>query len=405
MKILILTQYYPPEFGGSSVYIERVARMLLEDGHAVTILTNLPNYPTGIIEPPYRGHLFYRENRDGADVRRVWVVTSTRKSTLLRLINQISFMLVSALRGTFLARPDVILVESHPLFVCLSGGWLRLVKRAPVVLNVSDLWPASAVAVGALRADSLMVKIAERVERWAYRDAAHVVAMTDGIRQGVCKIVPENKVTLIQNAVDLARFHPGLEAEGAAVRQKYNLEGKFVVSHIGNMSLAHDFELIMDVAAALPEYVFLFAGGGSRVDYVKEQITARSLKNVILTGILPHAEMPAIWAATDACLIAFKDHELFEGALPTKMFEAMATGTPVVAATRGEAQVVLERTRAGIATPPGNHQAMIEALRRLANSPEQRQQMGEAGWTYAQENLSPERIKQSFLRIFRQVVS
>ncbi len=405
MNILVLTQFYPPEFGGSGVYMERIVRMMIEEGHAVTVLTNLPNYPTGIIPPPYRGRVFYRENRDGADVRRVWVMTSVRKGMMARLVNQISFMIMAALRGTFLPRPDVILVESHPLFVCLTGGWLKFIKRVPVVLNVSDLWPASAVAVGALAADSFLVKAAERVERWAYRDASHVVAMTEGIRQGVLRTELAEKVTLIQNAVDLTRFHPGLEAEREATRQKYGLDNAFVISHIGNMSLAHDFELIMDVAEALPDYKFLFAGGGSRLPYVEEQIRARKLQNVILTGILPHTDMPAIWAASDVCLIAFKDHELFEGALPTKMFEAMATATPVVAATRGEAQDVLEATNAGIATSPGDRQAMIAAFRRLANLPEQTKKMGEAGWGYAQEHLSPERIKRAFLDIFRRVTS
>ncbi|NDJ62345.1 MAG: glycosyltransferase family 4 protein [Chloroflexi bacterium] len=410
MHILVLTQFYAPEFGGSAVYIERIVQMMLAEGHRVTVLTNLPNYPAGVIEPPYRGRLFYRETIRGADVRRVWVITSPTKNTVTRLANQISFMAMAALRGTFLPRPDVILVESHPLFVCLSGGWIKQMLGAPVVLNVSDLWPASAVAVGALDAESLLVKVAEQVERWAYRDAAHVVAMTDGIRKGVTQVVPEDKVTLIQNAVDLTRFTPNKRDQYGAtdarrtIRAQYGIgPDAFVVTHVGNMSLAHDFALIMDVVAALPEITFLFAGAGSQMEYVKAQIAERDLHNVILTGVLPHETMPAIWAAADACLIAFKDHALFEGALPTKMFEAMATATPVVAATRGEAQAVLESTESGIATPPGDRAAMIAAFRSLAASDKRCYAMGEAGWRYAQAHLAPERIKRDFLHIFNDV--
>ena len=150
-----------------------------------------------------------RETLDGVTVERVWVYASPGKGARARLLNQFSFMLMAALRGMFLQRPDVILVESHPLFVCLTGGWLRWIKRAPAVLNVSDLWPESAVATGALREDSLMVKSRRAVERWAYHDAAHVVGMTGGVVDGILTLLPDPaRVTLIKNAVDLALFHP-----------------------------------------------------------------------------------------------------------------------------------------------------------------------------------------------------
>ncbi len=299
----------------------------------------------------------------------------------------------------------MILVESHPLFVCLAGGWLKRIKRAPVVLNVSDLWPESAVATGGLSADSKLVKIAAQVERWTYQDAAHIVGMTEGVVQGIIQISghPE-RVTLSRNAVDLAQFCPGQEAEGLAMRKRLGLIDRFVVGHIGNMSLAHDFDLLLEVAAALPEFTFVFAGGGSRAPYLTQQIQFRQLANVVLPGILPHHDMPALWAATDVCLISFKDHPLFDGALPSKMLEAMAMGVPVVAAARGETPGVLSRTGAGIAVPIGDQAAMMNALRQLASSPELRRTMGRAGRIYAETNLSPERVKRTIVSIFEKVV-
>ncbi len=406
MHILFLTQYYPPEFGAAGIHTERIAPLLMEEGHQITLLTGLPNYPTGIVPPEYRGHFLHRETRDGVDIRRIWVYTSPSKSTKARLANQISFMFMTALRGTFLPRPDVILVESHPLFVCIAGGWLKRVKRAPVVLNVSDLWPASAVAVGALRADSRMVKVAEKVERWAYRDADHVVAMAEGQRQGIIPYVPEDKVTLIQAGTDLTRFRPKSQTQDArrAARERFGIGmDEFVIAHIGNMSLAHDFELIMDVVKAMPEQRFLFAGGGSQADYVNERVKQDKVSNLILTGILPHSDMPGLWAASDICLIAFKDHAVFEGVLPTKMFESMASGTPIVAAAGGQTRLLLEKTGAGIAVPVGDRAAMIAALRRLATSPDEYSRMSQAGPAYADEYLSPARIKRQFLDVFNRV--
>ena len=141
LHLWILTQFYPPEVGAAAIRLSRLAASLANAGDQVTVLTSLPNYPSGIIPPSYRGTLFKHERIDEVDVQRVWAYTSPSKRNLARIANQISFTIMAALAGTFMRRPDVLLVESHPLFVCLSGGWLRQIKRAPVVLNVSDLWP------------------------------------------------------------------------------------------------------------------------------------------------------------------------------------------------------------------------------------------------------------------------
>jgi glycosyltransferase involved in cell wall biosynthesis len=405
MHVLLLTQFYPPEFGAAAVRLGRLALMLVEAGHRVTVLTSMPNYPTGIIPKAYQRRIFAHEQQNGVQVLRVWVYSSPQKSLRRRLLNQCTFMLTSALRGTFLSRPDVILVESHPLFVCLTGGWLSRIKRVPIVLNVSDLWPESAVAVGALSPDNLLVKAAAKVERWAYRDAAHIVAMTQGVRDGVLRHLDRpDRVTQIQNAVDLDRFHPEMAEQGRTMRRRLGIGDEIVVGHIGNMSLAHDFDLLVDAAAALPQMTFIFAGTGSLAEHVEARIRNERIGNILLPGVFPHEEMPALWAATDICAIAFRSHALFDGALPSKMFEAMATGTPVVAAAQGETQRLLESTGAGIAVQPGDRSAMIDRLQCLANDPHKRGAMALAGRQYALQNLSAFRVRDSFLKIFTQVV-
>lgn len=403
MRIWILTQFYPPEIGAAATRLSRLARLLAADGHEMTVLTGMPNYPAGVIPAPYRGHLFYREQIDGVQVRRVWVYATPQRTTKARLLNQFSFLLMSALAGVALPRPDVILVESHPLFVCLSAGWLRRVKRAPMVLNVSDLWPESAIATGALRADSAIVKVAERVERWAYNDAAHMVAMTQGVQDGIVRVHRRaERVTLIPNAVDLSHFRPGLTAERDALRVRYGLGNQFVVAHVGNMSLTYDFQLIIDVATALPEYTFFFAGGGSQADYIQREVESRNLRNVVLAGVLPHEQMPAVWAAADACLIALADHSVAGGTRPAKMYEAMASGTPIVAAIRGEGATLLEQAGAGIVTPIGEPGATVTALRRLAEHPDERQRMAASGRAYAEAHLSPATNAQAYLTVLKE---
>ncbi len=189
----------------------------------------------------------------------------------------------------------------------------------------------------------------------------------DGIRA----ILPEpERVTLIKNAVDLDAFHPAAPETRVAARQRFGVGDRFTVVHVGNMSLTYDFQVMLNAAALLPEIAFLFVGGGSQAAWVEAQARERELDNVTLTGVLPHDAMPGVWAAADVCLIALGDHSVAGGTLPAKMYEALATGTPTVAAIRGEGAALLELAGAGVVVPIGDAEAMAAALRALAAAPD-----------------------------------
>jgi hypothetical protein len=399
VHIWFITHYFTPEIGAAAIRLSRLASAFAAHGHQVTVITGLPNYPEGVIPAPYRGRLFMSETQDGVQIRRVWVYASPSKRARSRLLNQISFAAMAAVRGTLLARPDVIFVESHPLFVCLTGGWLKRIRRAPIVLNVSDLWPESAVATGALAADSLLVKLALPVERWAYRDAAHVVAMTGGVLAGITPHTP--RATLIRNAVDLTRFAPVNAAARERAKAQLGLAGKFTAVHVGNMSLTYDLDLLVETARALPDLDLVFAGGGSQSEAI--QAKAQGLANVHFTGILPHEQMPNLWAAADVCLIALRDHGVAGGTLPAKMYEAMATGTPIVAAIRGEGAAMLHEAQAGVVVPIADRAALIAAVRELHARPSLRFGMAQAGRAYAEKHLQIEQNVQAYLQILNGV--
>ncbi|MBW7880366.1 MAG: glycosyltransferase family 4 protein [Anaerolineae bacterium] len=406
MRIWLVTQYYPPEVGAAPVRLSRLARMLVALGHEVSVLTAMPNYPDGVINPPYRGRFAYAETIDGVTVRRVWLYTSPSKRARARIANQLSFMLTLAARGTFLKRPDVMLVESHPLFVTIATGWLRRIKRAPVVLNVSDLWPESAVATGMLKADSLFVKAASRVERWAYNDAAHIIGMTQGVVDGILKVHSrKDRVSMIANAVDLEAFKPASAEQRLAARAALGLPmDRFTAVHVGNMSLTYDFEVILAAAAALPDVIFAFAGGGSQAGHLAEQVTVRKLDNVKLLGLLPHSKVPDVWAAGDISMISLADSSLADGTRPAKMYEAFAAGVPVVAAIRGEGAALLTEAGGGIAVPVGGHDEFVTAIRSLHADPSARERMSQAGRSYAVAHLSPDAVTSRYLTILEQVM-
>lgn len=400
MQLWILTQYYAPEIGAAAIRLSRLAQAFVAQGHQVTVITAMPNYPDGVIPPAYRGKLFCSEVLDGVTVRRVWLYASPKKNARSRVLNQLSFAFMSALRATFLKRPDVIIVESHPLFVCLAGGWLKRIKRAPIVLNVSDLWPESAVATGALSPDSLLVKLALPVERWAYRDAAHVIGMTRGVVEGITRHT--NNVTLIRNAVDLTRFAPASKDRRREAKQTFGFGDQLVAVHIGNMSLTYDFDSLLETAKAMPDLLLVFAGNGSQGEQIRAK--AESIANVRFLGTLPHQQMPDLWAAADLCLIALRDHAVAGGTLPAKMYEALATGTPVVAAIRGEGADMLNEAHAGIPVPVGDSAAMIEAVRRLCDQPDVRARMSQSGRAYAEQHLQVQENTHAYLRIITEVV-
>ncbi len=398
MYLWIVTQYFPPEIGAAAVRLGRLARLLSADGHHVTVLTGMPNYPSGVIADGYRRKLLARENWHGVDVRRTWVYASPSKRARARLMNQFSLMGMAALRATFLACPDVMLVESHPLPMALAGMWLRRVKRAPMVLNVSDLWPESAVVTGVLSADSPIVKAAQRVERRVYREAAAIIAMTDGVAAGIRAVIGESeKISLIKNGVDLTLFRPGQSALRAEMRARLGLGEEFVAVHVGNMSLTYDFAVMLDAAARCPDMRFLFVGDGSQGEYVRAR--AADLPNVILTGTLPHEQMPAVWAAADAALIVMRDTPLADGTRPAKLYEALAAGVPVVAAIRGEGARLIHEAGAGDVIPLGDSAGMASALIALAADPVRRERLSQAGRAYAEQHLAPEQVAAAYAQI------
>jgi colanic acid biosynthesis glycosyl transferase WcaI len=399
MHILVLTQYFHPEFGAAAIRLKRLTAHFVRAGHRVTVLTGMPNYPEGIIRAPYRGRLTLRErDESGVEVVRAWVFASPSKRARARLLNQASFLAASALRGLTLSQPDVLYVESHPLFATLSGGWLAARFRAPILLNVSDLWPESAVATGALHADSTIVKVAARVERWAYDRAAHIVAMTRGVYDGVLAVHPQpGRVSLIRNAADLDRFAPAAPEKRAQARAVLGLGEAFTAVHVGNMSLTYDFEPILHAAARLPDARFLFAGGGSQAEAVSAAVASRGLANVTLLGVLPHERMPDIWAAADLSLIALADHSVAGGTLPAKLYESLATGTPVVAAIRGEGAALVHESGGGLVTPIGDAEAYAAAVRTLMDNRDRLGEMARSGAAYARVAFSPEAVSEAYL--------
>ncbi|MBX3637658.1 MAG: glycosyltransferase family 4 protein [Rubrivivax sp.] len=382
LRLLILTQYFPPEVGAPQARLSEQALRLRDLGVDVEVLTAMPSYPTGRIFDGWRGRWFAREQWRGLPVLRCAVYPTQSPRTLPRLLNYFSFVVSSAIVGVFLARRcDVVLVESPPLFLGLAGVLVAASKRARMVLNVSDLWPETAVALGVYDRRSLAVRLAVWLEKVLYRASSVVTGQSDGIVRGVLDKHPGAQVVLVPGGVDCTTFAPA--RRDRARLSPLGCDGKFVVGYAGLIGVAQGIGLLLDVARRLAhrdDIVFVIAGDGPQ----RNELEQRAGPNVVFAGLWPKAEMPALVASFDLALIPLV--ATIPGALPSKMYEAMASEVPIVLAADGDPRELLERAGCGLAVPYGDADAVTAAVLHLCDDAPLARSLGRAGRAYVLEH-------------------
>lgn len=394
MKILFLTQYCPPEVGAPQNRIFEFAKKLKEFGHEVSILTAMPNYPKGEIFEEYRGKKTCIEEIDGIKIVRTGIYASKDKSFSKRLRNYLSFTFSSVLSGSrLIPDQDVIIVESPPLFLGWSGLVLSRRKKAKFIFNVSDLWPESAIKLDVLH-NKLFIKLSYMLEEYCYKKADAVTGQTKGIVNNIIgRGFDKNKVHLITNGVDTGFF--GKENRNADFRKEFEIDNKFSVCYAGILGLAQGLEVIIEAADRLRDYsdiCFLLIGDGPEKSKLMNLVKEKNLTNVKFVPVQPKRNMPGIIASVDATVIPLKKLDIFKGALPSKMYEALASELPIILAVEGEAQKLIEEAQAGITVEPENGEAIAEAVLKLYNDEELRNKLGSNGRKYVIENYSRDKI-------------
>jgi colanic acid biosynthesis glycosyl transferase WcaI len=371
LRILFLTENFPPETNAAATRVYERALYWVKWGHEVTILTCAPNFPEGRIYSGYQNHWRQVEEMDGLRVVRVKTYMAANQGTLRRTLDFLSFMISAFVAGLFERRPDVIAATS-PQFFAAVGGWaLGAVRRVPFVFELGDLWPASIVAVGAMR-PSLGLRMVEKLELFLYRRAAAVVALTHAFKQNlVTRGINAEKISVVINGVDTWRYGP--RERDPVLAEEAGVTGKFVVGYVGTHGMAHALGNVLDAAERLrdePAIVFLLAGGGAEREALVNEAERRGLTNVIFLPRQPKDRMPLVWSLCDAALVHLKDSDVFRDVIPSKMFEAMAMGLPVLMASPpGEASAILEADQAGLHVPAEDPDALAGAVRRLKDNP------------------------------------
>jgi glycosyltransferase involved in cell wall biosynthesis len=390
MKILYVSQYFPPEMGAPAARAAELSRHWAAAGHEVTVLTGFPNHPTGVVPPEYRGkfrRLVVREKTDGVNVVRTWLLPVPNRKAHERMLNYSSFCASAASTGLFLSRPDVVIATSPQLLVGLAGWWLARCKRLPFVFEVRDLWPESLAAVGVGKSNSPLHRALAKIAGFLYRRADRVVVVTPAFQDYLVKHwrVPREKISVIENGVETKLFAPEPSTEESATRLRRELgaEGKFSVSYIGTMGMAHGLETIITAAAQLhaenPEIVFLMIGDGADKERIVALARERGLTNLRFVDQQPRERIPAYICASDVCLVPLKKNDLFKTVIPTKMLEFMSCARPVILGVDGQAREILEEARGGLAIEPENSQALVKAIRYLSANPEVARELGRNG--------------------------
>ncbi len=403
MRILFLSDNFPPESNAPATRLWEHATRWVKAGHAVTVITCAPNFPEGHLYDGYQNAWRQVEDLQGIRVVRVKTYITANEGFIKRTLDYMSFMLMGFFFGLFERRPDVV-VATSPQFFCAVGGWaLAVAKWRPFVFELRDLWPASIMAVGAMK-KSLLIRFLEQVELFLYRRAKRIISVTESFRKDLINrgITPD-KIVVVRNGVDLNRYQP--QARDAELVTRYTLQGKFVAGYIGTHGMAHALPKVLEAAELLRErtdIVFFFAGSGAERGTVERLVQEKGLHNVRLIPRQPKEHMPALWSVCDVSLVPLRDNPVFSTVIPSKIFESMGMGVPILMSLpEGEATRIIQADEVGICVPPENPQAMADAIIELADSAETMARYRTNALTAAQ-NYSRERLAKEMLTLLRQ---
>jgi glycosyltransferase involved in cell wall biosynthesis len=401
-RIVVVTHYFPPEIGAPQARLSEMARSWAAAGAEVTVLTGMPNHPTGIVPPRYRRKLRMVEHVDGYRIVRTWLYATPNERILRKTLGHLSFMLSAVLVGGGAIGPADVVVGSSPTFFSLFSAWaMARWKRAALVVEVRDLWPAIFVELGVLR-NRRVIDVLEKVELAAYRAADAVVVVTEGFRDDLIRRgVPTGKVHTVRNGADVNRFTPS--GPSAGVRASLGVTDEDVlVLYLGAHGLSHGLTSVAEAAAKLAgdPVRFVFVGEGAAKAELLRRVDELALANVTIRPGVPREEVASLLAAADICLVPLRDVPLFGSFIPSKMFEYLAAGKAVIGALRGEAAEILMAAGA-VVVEPEDPAALAEAIRDLASDAVRRRAMGAAGRAYVVEHFNRDRLADGYLALLQ----
>jgi glycosyltransferase involved in cell wall biosynthesis len=403
VKLLILTQYFPPEIGAPQNRLFDLALRLHAKGVKVDVLTAMPNYPQMKIYKGYENKSYVSEEIQGLRVHRSFIYVSDKRSVIPRLRNYFSFVYSSMRVSLRLDKSyDFILCESPPLFLGISAIYLCKSKKARLIFNVSDLWPESAEKLNVVN-NKVLLKMAYVLEARLYKNAALVTGQTKGICANITERFPEVKTYWLPNGVDLGYYDPRNTNTGNWRAQHHFAEKDFIVLYAGIVGMAQGLELLLEAASILRthhEIKFVILGSGPEKEKLQAMKEKRKLANVVFLDPVTRKEMPGILKEVNASVVPLRKLELFLGAIPSKIFESLAMQVPVLLGVNGESKTLFhEEGKCVQHFEPEDHNALATGVMRLCQDPAYCKQLGENGRNYVTHFFDREKIASNFYNV------
>ncbi|MFM7260137.1 MAG: glycosyltransferase family 4 protein, partial [bacterium] len=369
MHVLFLTDNFPPEVNAPASRTFEHCREWVKAGHKVTVITCAPNFPKGKVFDGYHNRLWQRETMEGIEVVRVWSYITANEGFVRRILDYQSYMVAAIVASLFIRRVDVIVGTSPQFFTACAAYVASRLKFRPYVFELRDLWPETIKAVGAMK-NARAIAWLEKLELFLYRKAAKVISVTKSFKKNlISRGIDGSKIEIVTNGVDISQFTP--RPKDAALTKELGLEGKFVAGYIGTHGLCHGLETLVTAAERLrgTGIVFLFLGDGARKQFLRDMAAEKQLDNVVFIDSVKKAEVPRYWSILDVSVIHLQKAELFTTVIPSKLFESMGMGLPVLHGVEGESADIVRDEHAGIPFEPENVDELVAALRRLKDNP------------------------------------
>ena len=402
MHVLLIHQAFvsPDDAGGTRHY--ELARRFVDGGHQFSIVASDLSYLSG--KKCAAGDRV--QDFDGIKVQRAWTYSALHRSFVWRVVSFLSFMVSSVWTALKVKKVDLVIGTSPPIFQAVSAWVISVVKWCPFLLEIRDLWPEFAVDMGVLK-NPVLIWLARRLERFLYARANHLLVNSPAYRDYLIDLgIPAAKISFIANGVDPDMFQ--IESSTGGLRTEYQLQDKFIITYAGAMGMANNLEVVLDAASRLgdvPDVHFLMVGDGKDRRMLEELAGQMNLKNMTFTGSRPKSQMPEILAESNVCLAVLRDIPMFRTTYPNKVFDYMAASRPVVLAIDGVIRQVVEAARGGIPVPPGNPQAMADAVRTLYSDRAQSEEMGRSARTYVIKFFDRNQQAQQFGELVQQIGS
>lgn len=375
MHILFLTDNFPPESNAPASRTFEHCREWVRAGHQVTVITCAPNFPKGKVFDGYRNQLWQQEKMDGIRVIRVWSYITANEGFVKRILDYQSFMLSATLAAPFVCGVDVVVGTSPQFFTACAAYLVSRLKRIPFVFELRDMWPESIKAVGAMKADSVAYRWLEKLELFLYRKASRIVTVTHAFRDVLMRRgIDGTKIEVVTNGVDLSHFAP--QAKDQPLLQQLALQDMFVAGYIGTHGMAHALETLLEAAQMLQQLPgaenvrLIFLGDGARKLHLVARSEAMGLRNVLFLESVPKDQVVRYWSVLDVAVIHLRKTELFTTVIPSKLFECMGMGLPVLHGVAGESADIVVREKVGEVFESENAQQLVDGLLRMRDQPD-----------------------------------